>query len=228
MCSGLLTSSAKGASADLASAARDAWTSSRTLESLCTISAFSGSPATCLSLGRPLIPAGGLCRSSVPLGQEIPSVPQGAPECRFRGCRHYQVLFPSPHAVLAGSGVVGDQRGERRIGALDQEGQSPVVDLRGPLGDIIEQTNHCFGDCRTATRRQKFADFLHLPARLDGREQLAGLQTPDKVRNGDSVRIQGQAVALLEIQTGRRNLQVRQHAKNGLYLHWRRLVGGFH
>jgi hypothetical protein len=49
------------------------------------------------------------------------------------------------------------------------------------------------------------------PACLDGGEQFAGLQIPDKVRNGNGVRIQSRAVALLQHRSVHRNLQGRQH-----------------
>src|SRR5664280_186982 len=128
MCSGLLTSSAKGASAARASAARGAWTSSRTLQSLCTMSALSGLVATCLIPGRRRIRLPILRGAFGVRGQEVTGVPQGAPERRLRGTGHHQVGFAGPHAELAGPRVVGDQRGERGVGALHQAGKSAVVD----------------------------------------------------------------------------------------------------
>src|ERR1019366_522913 len=102
MCSGLLTSSAKGASAARASAARGACTSSRTLESLCRMSAFSGLVATCLLPGRRRIRGPFSCRATIVLGQQVAGVPQGTPERRIRSACHHQVPNVSPHAVLAG------------------------------------------------------------------------------------------------------------------------------
>src|ERR1035437_6147072 len=111
MCSGLLTSSAKAASAARPSAARGAWTSSRTLESLCTMSAFSGLAVTCLLPGRRRIRAP-FSRRAIIVGQEVAGVPQGAPERRIGSACHHQVPFPSAHAVLAGTRVVGDRSEE--------------------------------------------------------------------------------------------------------------------
>src|ERR1017187_2743365 len=145
MCSGLLTSSAKGASAARASTARGAWTSSRTLESLWTMSAFSGLAANRLLPGRLRIRGPFSCWANVAGGQEVACVPQGAPERRLRRGCHNQMLFSGPHAVLAGPRVIGDERGERRIGALDEAGKPPVVDLGGSLGDVIEQARSRIG-----------------------------------------------------------------------------------
>src|SRR5574341_115331 len=153
------------------------------LESLCTISALSGFGPTLLSLGRLRLRVPLLWQAAVSGRQEIARVPQGAPECRLRGGRHHQVPLAGAHAVLAGPRIVSDQRGQRRIGALDQAGQSPLPDLRAALGDVIEQAHDCVGEGRAASRRQEVADLLHLPARLYGGEQLASLQTPDKIRN---------------------------------------------
>src|ERR1035438_6946598 len=163
MCSGLLTSSANGASAALASAERGAWMSSRMLQSLCTMSALSAFVATCLFPDRRRKCRAVLRGAFGVRGQEVAGVPQGAPERRLRGTGHHQMSFAGPNAELAGSRVVGDQRGERGVGALHQAGKSAIVDLSGSLGNVVQQAHDRVGKWGTVSRRQEFADFLHLP-----------------------------------------------------------------
>ena len=92
--------------------------------------------------------------------------------------------FPGPHAVLASPRAIGDQLGKYRIGALNQAGQSPVVDLGSSLGDVIEQARGRVGERRAASRLQECADFFHLPTASMAASSLPASKRQTKSETG--------------------------------------------
>jgi hypothetical protein len=53
------------------------------------------------------------------------------------------MAFARSHAVLSGSRVVGDERCQRSVCALDETGEAAIADLRRALTNILEQAQHC-------------------------------------------------------------------------------------
>jgi hypothetical protein len=55
----------------------------------------------------------------------------------------HKMAFARSHAVLSGSRVVGDERCQRSVCALDETGEAAIADLRRALTNILEQVQHC-------------------------------------------------------------------------------------
>lgn len=87
------------------------------------------------------------------VSDEIPEFPETPPERGLRSRGHHEMPLPCPHAVPARPGVVGDERGERRLGAFDEARGTAVVDALAPIGDVLEQAHDRIGQRCPAPRR---------------------------------------------------------------------------
>src|SRR3990172_10183693 len=65
-------------------------------------------------------------RVSMSVSDEIPELPETPPERGLRGRGHREMTLPCPHAVPARPGVVGDERGERGLGAFEEARETVV------------------------------------------------------------------------------------------------------
>src|SRR5213593_4386342 len=203
MCSGLFTNSAKGAIAARASSAPGEWTSSRTLQSLWTISAFPDA----LVLVTGLRPNGvqercvwrictavrGRKRPACRLSQlhEVSSFLRGTFERGFGGRRYGKVTISRPHAVFPHPRIVGEKGGQRGICAFDQSGQAPVLEFRAPLGSVIEQPCNRVRKLQGASCREEFANLGHRSSLFDSGEQLACIQPPHVLGDPHGIGVEG-------------------------------------
>ncbi len=123
-----------------------------------------------------------------------------------------------PQAMRAHPRVVGDQRGQRGILALDEPGGAAIADASCTLGHIGEQARDGVREPPSTAGGQELGNLVHRATPLDRREELACLELPDEVRGPDRVRVESQAVAALEIRTDGHDLQVGEHAEHRLHL----------
>ncbi len=103
---------------------------------------------------------------------------------------------------------MGNARRQRRLRALDEPGEAAIVDARAALGDVLEHAHHGVGERRAAACRKELADLVHRAAFPGRRQQRARLELPHEVRGADGIGVEGETIALFEIRTDRRNLQI--------------------
>jgi hypothetical protein len=101
------------------------------------------------------------------------------------------MALPSPHAVLARPGVVGDERRQHRFRALDEPGEAAIVYARATISDVLEQTRHGVGERCSAACDKEFADLGDRAALFGRGKQLARLELPHHVRSAHSVGVEG-------------------------------------
>ena len=78
------------------------------------------------------------------------------------------MTLASPHAEPASVGVVSDQRNERRVGALDEPGETAVPHLSRLHRDVFKQAHDRVRKGRAASGGQELADLGDGVALLDG------------------------------------------------------------
>lgn len=93
-------------------------------------------------------PPSGLPRTSLARRQKIAEISERTPECRLRRQEDDEMTLTSRPAVLAGAGVAGNERGERRVVALDEPGERPKSDTSWTASRAVWKS-------RTRSKRQR-------------------------------------------------------------------------
>ena len=73
-------------------------------------------------------------------GNGVTKLAETSPERFLEARKYHEMTFACSQAVLSGSGVVGDERCQRRVRALYETGQATISHASRAITDVLEQT----------------------------------------------------------------------------------------